>query len=117
MNKADLISAVAKDTGLTKVAAEAAIVSVFDNITETLKKGEKVTWVGFGAFEVRDRAARTGVNPQTQEKIKIKASKVPAFKAGKGLKDAVANPKVKKATPAKKAAPVKKAALAKPKKK
>ena len=101
MNKADLISAVAKDTGLTKVAAEAAVASVFDNITETLKKGEKVTWIGFGSFEVRERAARTGVNPQTKEKIKIKATKVPAFKAGKALKDVVANPKAKKA-PAKK---------------
>ena len=95
MNKADLISAVAKETGLTKVAAEAAVASVFGNITESLKKGEKVTWIGFGSFEVRERAARVGVNPQTQEKIKIKASKVPAFKAGKALKEAVANPKKK----------------------
>jgi len=96
MNKADLITAVAQDTGLTKVAAEAAIASVFGNITEALKKGEKVTWMGFGSFEVRDRAARTGVNPQTQEKIKIKATKVPAFKPGSALKEAVANPKAKK---------------------
>ncbi|MDR2558446.1 MAG: HU family DNA-binding protein [Oscillospiraceae bacterium] len=108
MNRADLISAVAKDTGLTKVAAEAAIVSIFGNITDSLKKGEKFVWTGFGSFEVRQRAARIGINPQTQEKIKIKASKVPAFKAGKALKEAVANPKAKKA-PAKKAAPVKKA--------
>jgi len=95
MNKADLISAVAKETGMTKVAAETAITSVFDNITESLKKGEKVTWMGFGSFEVRERAARIGVNPQTQEKIKIKASKVPAFKAGSALKEAVANSKKK----------------------
>ena len=97
MTKPELITAVAKETGLTKVAAEAAIVSVFGNITETLKKGEKFTLTGFGTFEVRARAARTGVNPQTQEKIKIKATKVPAFKAGKTLKEAVANPKTKKA--------------------
>jgi DNA-binding protein HU-beta len=109
MNRADLITAVAKDTGLTKVAAETAIVSVFGNITDSLKKGEKFSWVGFGSFEVRERAARTGVNPQTQEKIKIKASKVPAFKAGKALKEAVANPKAKKVAHAKKATPVKKA--------
>jgi len=101
MNKSDLIAAVAKDTGLTKVAADAAVSSVFENITNTLKKGEKVTWIGFGSFEVRERAARTGVNPQTKEKIKIKATKAPAFKAGKALKEAVANAKAKKA-PAKK---------------
>jgi DNA-binding protein HU-beta len=78
------------------VVAEAAIVATFGSITESLKKGEKVTWVGFGSFEVRERAARTGVNPQTLEKIKIKASKAPAFKAGKTLKETVANPKAKK---------------------
>ena len=102
MNKVDLIAAVAKETGLTKVAAEAAVASVFGNITETLRKGEKFTWIGFGTFEVRERAARTGVNPQTQAKIKIKAKKIPAFKAGKNLKEIVANPKAK---PVKKAAP------------
>jgi len=101
MNKADLIAAVAQETGLTKVAAEVAIAATFGSITESLKKGEKVTWIGFGSFEVRDRAARTGVNPQNGEKIKIAASKVPAFKAGSALKEAVANPKGKKA-PAKK---------------
>jgi DNA-binding protein HU-beta len=102
MNRADLITAVANETGMTKVAAEAAITATFGSITEALKKGEKVTWVGFGSFEVRDRAARNGVNPQNGEKIKIPATKAPAFKAGSALKEAVANPKGKKA-PAKKA--------------
>jgi len=97
MNRADLITAVSQEAGITKVAAEAALVATFGSITESLKKGEKVTWVGFGSFEVRDRAARDGVNPQNGEKIKIPASKVPAFKAGSALKEAVANPKGKKA--------------------
>jgi DNA-binding protein HU-beta len=89
MTKADLITAVAQKAEITKKDAEAAITAVLDTITETLKKGEKVQLVGFGSFEVRSRAAREGVNPQTQKKIKIPASKVPAFKAGKALKDAV----------------------------
>jgi DNA-binding protein HU-beta len=90
MTKADLITAVAQKAELTKKDADAAITAFIDAITETLKKGEKVQLVGFGSFEVRERAAREGVNPQTQKKIKIPASKVPAFKAGKALKDAVA---------------------------
>ena len=89
MTKADLITAVAKKAEITKKDADAAITAFIDTITETLKKGEKVQLVGFGSFEVRNRAAREGVNPQTQKKIKIPASKVPAFKAGKALKDAV----------------------------
>ncbi|MCL2639153.1 MAG: HU family DNA-binding protein [Oscillospiraceae bacterium] len=90
MTKADLITAVAQKAELTKKDADAALTAVIDSITEALQKGEKVQLVGFGSFEVRERAAREGVNPQTQKKIKIPASKVPAFKAGKALKDAVA---------------------------
>ncbi|MCL2697391.1 MAG: HU family DNA-binding protein [Oscillospiraceae bacterium] len=93
MTKADLITAVAQKAELTKKDADAALTAVIDSITEALKKGEKVQLVGFGSFEVRERAAREGVNPQTQKKIKIPASKVPAFKAGKALKDAVASKK------------------------
>ncbi|MCL2018398.1 MAG: HU family DNA-binding protein [Oscillospiraceae bacterium] len=89
MTKADLITAVAQKADLTKKDAEAAITAFTDSIAGALKKGEKVQLVGFGSFEVRTRAAREGVNPQTQKKIKIPASKVPAFKAGKALKDAV----------------------------
>jgi DNA-binding protein HU-beta len=89
MTKADLITAVAEKADMKKKDADAAITAFIDTITETLKKGEKVQLVGFGSFEVRTRAAREGVNPQTQKKIKIPASKVPAFKAGKALKDAV----------------------------
>jgi len=111
MNKVDLIAAVAKDTGLTKVAAEAAVKSVFGNITEALKKSEKVVWVGFGSFEVRERAARVGINPQTGAKIKIKAKKIPAFKAGKTLKETVANPKAKPKVKAAPKATVKKPAV------
>ncbi|MDR1753560.1 MAG: HU family DNA-binding protein [Eubacterium sp.] len=90
MTKADLISAVAEKSGFTKKDADAAISAVIDTITETLSKGEKIQLVGFGTFEVRDRAAREGINPQTQKKITIAATKVPAFKAGRALKDAVA---------------------------
>jgi len=90
MTKADLITAVAAKAEITKKDADAAITAFIDAITDALKKGEKVQLVGFGSFEVRQRAAREGVNPQTQKKIKIPASKVPAFKAGKALKDAVA---------------------------
>ena len=89
MNKADLIDAVAEDAGLSKTLASAAVDAVVDNITSSLKKGDQVTLVGFGTFVVRNRAARSGRNPQTGETIQIKAAKVPAFKAGKALKDAV----------------------------
>lgn len=89
MNKSELIEAVAKSLDLSKADAGRAVEAVFEAITKTLKKGGKVSLVGFGTFEVRKRAARTGRNPQTGEQIKIRASKVPAFKAGKGLKDAV----------------------------
>jgi DNA-binding protein HU-beta len=89
MNKAELIDAVAEDAGLSKTLASAAVDAVVDNITSSLKKGDQVTLVGFGTFAVRDRAARSGRNPQTGETIQIKAAKVPAFKPGKALKDAV----------------------------
>ena len=89
MTKADLITAVAQKAEMTKKDADAAVTAFIESVTEALKKGEKVQLVGFGSFEVRTRAAREGVNPQTQKKIKIPASKVPAFKAGKALKDAV----------------------------
>ena len=88
-NKAELIESVATTTGLTKKDATAAVDAVFSTIQETLAKGEKVQLIGFGNFEVRERAARKGRNPQTGEEIEIPATKVPAFKAGKGLKDSV----------------------------
>lgn len=88
-NKADLIDGVAAKSGLTKKDATAAVEGLFDVVTETLAEGERVQVIGFGTFEVRDRAARKGRNPQTGEEIQIPATKVPAFKAGKGLKDAV----------------------------
>ncbi len=88
-NKADLIDGVAEKSGLTKKDATAAVEGLFEVVTETLAEGERVQVIGFGTFEVRDRAARKGRNPQTGEEIQIPATKVPAFKAGKGLKDAV----------------------------
>ena len=89
MNKAELTAAIVKKTGFTKKDAEKAVNAVFDSITATLVSGEKVQLVGFGTFEVRDRKERQGQNPQTKQPITIPATKVPAFKAGKGLKDAV----------------------------
>ena len=91
MNKSELIAAVAKEADLTKKDAEAAVNAVTDVITDALKAGDKVQLVGFGTFETRERAARTGKNPRTGEAIEIAASKVPAFKAGKALKDTVNN--------------------------
>lgn len=88
-NKSELIEKVASATDLTKKDASAAVEAVFDTITETLSNEEKVQIIGFGTFEVRERAARKGRNPQTGEEIQIPASKVPAFKAGKALKEAV----------------------------
>lgn len=90
MNKTELIQAVAAATELSKKDAEAAVVATFDAITATMAQGDKVQLVGFGSFEVKARAARTGRNPQTGADITIPASNVPAFKAGKALKDAVA---------------------------
>ncbi|CAM2767223.1 MULTISPECIES: HU family DNA-binding protein [Salinicoccus] len=89
MNKTDLINAVSDQADLTKKEAGAAVDAVFDTIQESLKNGEKVQLIGFGNFEVRERSARKGRNPQSGEEIEIAASKVPAFKAGKALKDAV----------------------------
>ena len=89
MNKAELIDAVATATEDSKAGATRAVDAVLDTITDTLKSGGQVTLVGFGTFLVRDRAARTGRNPQTGAAIEIKASKAPAFKAGKALKDAL----------------------------
>ena len=90
MNKADLINVVADKTGLTKKDSEKAINGVFESISDALAGGEKVQLVGFGAFEVKSRAARMGRNPKTKESIQIPASQSPVFKAGKALKDAVA---------------------------
>ena len=89
MNKADLIAAATEKTGLSKKDTEAVVSAAIEVITEALKSGEKVQLVGFGAFEVKARAERIGRNPKTKEQISIPASKVPVFKAGKALKDAV----------------------------
>ena len=89
MNKAELIAAIAAETGETKKSAEGTLNAFIDVVTKSLKKGEKVQLVGFGSFEVRNRAARKGRNPQTKEEIKIPASKAPVFRAGKQLKELV----------------------------
>ncbi len=89
MNKTDLIAAVAAKAELSKKDADAAVSAVFDAVSEALAQGDKVQLVGFGTFEVRARAAKQGRNPKTGETMTIAASKVPAFKAGKALKDAV----------------------------
>lgn len=89
MNKAELIDAVANGADISKADATRAVEAVINQITETLKSGDQVALVGFGTFAVKDRAARTGRNPRTGEPINIPASKVPGFKAGKALKDAV----------------------------
>lgn len=89
MNKSELIDAVAAGADISKAAAGRAVDAMFDAIGDALKNGEQVNLVGFGTFLVRERAARTGRNPRTGETIDIAASKVPSFKAGKALKDAV----------------------------
>lgn len=89
MNKTELIATVAEKTGLSKKDTEAAVNATLLTITETLKAEEKVQLVGFGSFEVKHRAERTGLNPRTKEPVTIAASKVPTFKAGKALKDAI----------------------------
>jgi DNA-binding protein HU-beta len=89
MNKSDLINKVAEASELSKKDATKAVDAVFDAISEALQNGEKVQLVGFGNFEVRERAARKGRNPQTGEEIDIPASKVPAFKPGKALRDGI----------------------------
>lgn len=89
MNKAELIAAVADQAGISKKDAEKVMKAFTDVVTEELKNGGKVQMVGFGTFEVSERAAREGINPQTKETINIAASRAPKFKAGKALKDAV----------------------------
>ena len=89
MNKTELVAAISEKTELTKKDSEKALKALIDVVAEELKKGEKVQSVGFGTFEVSERAARTGKNPQTGAEIKIAACKAPKFKAGKALKDAV----------------------------
>ncbi|MBO5489709.1 MAG: HU family DNA-binding protein [Eubacterium sp.] len=87
MNKTELVAAMAEKTGLSKKDAESALKSFIDTVTDELKAGGKVQLVGFGTFEVAERAAREGINPLTKEPMKIAASKAPKFKAGKGLKE------------------------------
>lgn len=89
MNKTELVSAVAEKSGLSKKDAESAVAAVIESITGALVSGDKVQLVGFGTFEVRERSARTGRDPRTNAAIEIPASKAPAFKAGKALKDVV----------------------------
>ncbi|MGG4451055.1 HU family DNA-binding protein [Brevibacillus porteri] len=89
MNKTELVTKVAETTELTKKDATKAVDAILDAIADALKEGDKVSLIGFGNFEVRERAARKGRNPQTGEEIEIAASKMPAFKPGKELKDAV----------------------------
>jgi len=96
MNKAELIDQIAKDAGITKGQANDAINSFTDTVASALKKGDKVTLVGFGTFSVTQRAARNGRNPQTGEVIKIKASKSPKFKAGKEFATKIAGAKTAK---------------------
>ena len=89
MNKSELIAAMAAKTGETKKSAEANLNAFIETVSEALVKGEKVQLVGFGSFETRKKAARKGRNPRTKEEIKIPASKAPAFKAGKALKNPI----------------------------
>ena len=90
MNKTELIAAVAEKSGLSKKDSEKAVSAVLDSITAALVAGDKVQLVGFGTFDVKERAARVGRNPKTKEEIQIPASRVASFKVGKALKDAVA---------------------------
>lgn len=90
MNKTELINAIAAEAEISKKDAGKALDAFVETVTKTLKKNEKVQLIGFGTFEVRERAAREGHNPQTGKKIKIAAAKVPAFKAGKALKETIA---------------------------
>ncbi len=96
MNKQDMIDLVAKEVGLTKVQAKKAVDTMFNGITKALKKGERVGFVGFGSWSVTTRKARTVKNPQTGEKMRIKARKVPKFKAGAALKEAIGGKRKKK---------------------
>ncbi|TNC80548.1 MAG: DNA-binding protein HU-beta [Oleiphilus sp.] len=89
MNKSELIDAIADSADISKAAAGRAVDAVVESVTGALKKGDQVTLIGFGTFSVKERAARTGRNPQTGAEIQIAAAKIPSFKAGKALKDAV----------------------------
>ncbi|HSS07300.1 MAG TPA: HU family DNA-binding protein [Rhodanobacteraceae bacterium] len=89
MNRGEFVAAISEHSGLTKADADRALEAMFKTVKKALKSGDSVSLVGFGTFVVRKRAARTGRNPRTGDTIKIKASKVPAFKAGKALKDAL----------------------------
>ena len=89
MNKTELVVSIAEKAAISKKDAEKALSAFLDTVAEELKKGEKIQLVGFGTFEVRERAARTGINPQTKQTIESAASKNPAFKAGKALKDSL----------------------------
>lgn len=89
VNKSELIDAIAESADISKAAAGRAIDAVVESVTNALKEGDQVTLIGFGTFSVKERAARTGRNPQTGAEIQIAAAKIPSFKAGKGLKDAV----------------------------
>lgn len=89
MNKTELITAISEKSGLSKKDSEKALSAAIDSITDALKAGDKVALIGFGTFEVKERAARTGRNPRTKEAITIPATKLPQFKAGKALKDAI----------------------------
>lgn len=89
MNKAELIDAVSAKSGLTKADTDRAIKALLDTVSETLAKGDQIALVGFGTFLVRERQARSGRNPRTGETISIESAKIPAFKAGKALKDAI----------------------------
>ena len=89
MNKTELIAAMAEKSGLSKKDSEKALAAFLESVEGALKDGDKVQLVGFGTFEVKNRAARTGINPQTKKPVTIAASKAPAFKAGKALKDAL----------------------------
>lgn len=90
MNKVELVASVAEKAGLSKKDAEKAVAAVIDSVIAAVAEGDKVQLIGFGTFEIRERAERTGLNPRTKETITIAASKQPVFKAGKAFKDAVA---------------------------
>ena len=89
MNKTGLVAAIAEKAGISKKDADAAVAAFVATVTDAMKAGDKVALIGFGTFEAKVRAARTGINPKTKETIKIAATKVPAFKAGQALKNAV----------------------------
>ena len=89
MKKTDLVAAIAEKAGIAKKDADKALTAFIETVTEELKAGGKIQLVGFGTFEVKERSARTGINPQTKEQIEIAACKAPVFKAGRGLKEEI----------------------------